>query len=108
MATPLPDRDQRISLDVGVRYVTARRTADAGNPKPERPFAFHRAWLDQVLAQPGCVGVRAYPAQRDDGTSSWVVVGVDASGNDMTAGVLLQDPFFCPPICSDGILNGNS
>jgi len=106
MSTPLPDRDHKISLDDAVRLVTARREADAGKPDAERPFAFHRLGLDPVLAQAGCVGIRAYPAQHDDGSHTWVLVGVDKDGNDMTAGQLLQDPLLCPPWCSDGVLAG--
>jgi hypothetical protein len=107
MSTPLPDRDHKISLDEAVRLVTARRDADAGDPNAERPFAFHRLGLDAVLAQSGCVGIRAYPAQHDDRSHTWVLVGVDKEGSDMTGGALLQDPLICPPFCSDGVLAGN-
>jgi hypothetical protein len=103
---PLPERDHKISLDEAVRLVTARRDADAGDRTAELPFAFHRLGLDAVLAQTGCVGIRAYPAQNDDGSHTWVLVGVDGEGNDMTVGTLLEDMFVCPPFCPVGGLAG--
>jgi hypothetical protein len=108
MASPLPDRDHRISLADAVRIVDARRKADDGNPAAEHPFAFNRQGLALVLGQQGCVAVRAYPAQHDDGSHSWVLVGVDGQGNDMTGGVLLQEPFVCPPFCPDRLLGADT
>lgn len=104
MATPLPDRDHRISLENAERIVKARRDADRGKPDAERPFAFNRKGLELLLGQQGCVGVRAYPAQHDDGEHTWVLVGVDGEGNDMKSGALLQDPYKCPPFCPDELL----
>jgi len=105
MATPLPDSDHRITLNDAVRITTARRQADAG--AGELPFAFHRNGLDRLLGQAQCVGIRAYPAQQDDGTHVWVLVGVDSAGNDMANGELAEEPFLCPPVCADANpLNG--
>jgi hypothetical protein len=103
MATPLPEKDHRITLDDAIKLVAARRTADSGKRDAERVFAFHRLGLDAVLGQKGCVGLRAYPAQHDDGSNTWVVVGVDDQGNDITD-ICLQEPFWCPPFCSDTAL----
>jgi hypothetical protein len=108
MATPLPDRDHRISLADAARIVAARRKADAGKPDAETPFAFNRQGLGLLLAQHGCVGVRAYPAQHDDGSHSWVLVGVGQDGNDLTSGVLLQEPYPCPPFCPDTLLGAGT
>jgi hypothetical protein len=105
MATPLPPRDHKISRDDAIRITGARRRTDHG--QGERSFAFHRMGVERVLNQPGCVGVRAYPAQHDDGTNTWVLVGVDDKGSDMVDGELAQEPFLCPPICPDeNVLNG--
>jgi len=107
MATPLPSSDHAISLDDATQIVTARRNADAGRNDAEHVFAFHRLGLDKVLAEPGCVGIRAYPAQHPDGSHSWVLVGVDQNGNDMTGGALVQEPFLCPPYCPDVLLGSS-
>lgn len=67
----------------------------------EQPVVFRRETLDQLLAQPGCTGIRVYPAQHDDVKPTLVVVGVDALGNDLATGLLMQWPFECPPYCSE-------
>jgi hypothetical protein len=48
------------------------------------------------------VGIRAYPAEHDDGATTMVLVGVDERGNDMVAGELAQDWITCPDVCPDG------
>ena len=110
MASPLPDRDHRISLADATRIVAARRKADGGTADAERPFAFNRQGLGLVLAQAGCAGFRAYPAQHDDGSHTWVLVGVGPDGNDLTGAdaVLLQEPFNCPPWCPDSLLGAGT
>jgi hypothetical protein len=60
---------------------------------------FGRSIFDKILAQPGCVGVRYYYAQKDDGTPTLVLVGVDGGGNDIAVGILGEDSFPCPPFC---------
>jgi hypothetical protein len=55
--------------------------------------------LEKVLAQQGCVGIRYYYAQNDDGAPTIVVFGVDAKGTDMQTGVLLDIIIPCPPFC---------
>jgi hypothetical protein len=60
---------------------------------------FARNIFDMILSQPGCAGVRYYYAKKDDGTATIVLVGVDASGNDIAQGVLGDDSWPCPPYC---------
>jgi hypothetical protein len=106
MGTPLPKIDQKVSLDDASKKTKQYR--DKPDHKRAFPFgAFHRIALDRILGQPGCVGIRAYPAENDDGLSTMVIVGVDESGNDMYDGELAQDMFLCPQYCSDeNPLNG--
>jgi hypothetical protein len=67
---------------------------------------FGRNIFDKILSQPGCIGIRYYYAQKDDGTSTLVLVGVDGSGNDISVGILGEDSFPCPPFCGGpGLLN---
>lgn len=105
MATPLPPRDHRIAKGDAQRIARAHHQ-NPGRHRPA-PFAFRREALERVLAQPGCVGVRLHPALHDDGSSTWVLVGVNDTGNDMTDGELVQEPFPCPPFCPDDPLGGN-
>ena len=58
--------------------------------------------IQPVLDQPGCVSVRFYFGVKLEGTPQLtiVAVGVDANGNDMTTGIILDRSDECPPKCS--------
>jgi hypothetical protein len=81
---------------------------------------FDRIAFDNLLAQPGCAGIRIYMGLELPGTNknpslwTFVLVGTDANGNDMvSAGGALtprgaadgsgggteENPFQCPPSC---------
>jgi hypothetical protein len=63
---------------------------------------FLRKELDDLLAQPGCSGVRFYYGLDANGQDSLILVGVDKDGNDMVNGVLIDGSFPCPPFCGGG------
>jgi len=46
--------------------------------------------IDQILAQPGCVGMRFYDAINEEGQKTLVYVGVDESGKDMLKKVVVD------------------
>jgi hypothetical protein len=46
--------------------------------------------IDEILAQPGCVGMRFYDAVNEEGQKTLVYVGVDASGKDMVKRVVVE------------------
>src|SRR5205085_10569729 len=99
MATPFPAADHRISLDEGLLIARNYRN---GSPASRWPiFGFSRPAFDRILGQPGCVGIRIYPAQHDDGRLTVVLVGVDEKGGDMVNGELAQVPWDCPPYCDE-------
>jgi hypothetical protein len=52
-----------------------------------------------IMDQSDCVNIRTYFALNDDDKLTIVVVGVDASGADMTDGVLLNRALNCPTTC---------
>ena len=56
--------------------------------------------VNSILGQTGCMGIRMYFALDEDGNKQLVLVGVDANGNDMTAGVIVDRTVPCPEICS--------
>lgn len=90
----LPDRkSHRVALDEAAAQ--AKRARDGGI----KGGYFHRKDLDDLLAQPGCVGIRYYYGRKGDGQDTLIVVGVDKEGNDMTQGVVMEDSFWCPPFC---------
>jgi hypothetical protein len=61
--------------------------------------SFQRAIIDKILAQPDCDGIRYYYAQKEDSSSTLVLMGITSSGGDMTKGVLADMSAPCPPFC---------
>ena len=103
MALP-PKSDHKISLEAAAKSVRRHRAAHraaaaAVGATPTGPFGFHAEAFHRILRQPGCVGIRVYPSMYEDGRQTLVLVGVDESGNDMTAGELANEPWVCPPYC---------
>ncbi len=60
---------------------------------------FWKDGIERLLQQEGCVAMRYYYAQNEDGKPTLVLVGVDKEGHDMLSGVLLDLSWPCPPIC---------
>ena len=54
----------------------------------------------KILAQAQCVGIRIYFANHEDGSPTFVLVGVDAYGSDLVFGDIAQKSFPCPPWCA--------
>jgi hypothetical protein len=99
MPTPLPPKDHRIKLEDALSMREQyRKLASTGVRTPT--LSFHRDAYDRILAQPGCVAIRAYPVARPDGTQSVVLVGVDEKGADII-GELAEDSVDCPPECDE-------
>ena len=101
MGRPLEKKDHRTTKQDAARYARRYRN-EWKNDRPLPPIAFHRDAFDRILGQPGCVGLRAYPALTDAGEPTMVLVGIDEAGNDMVDGALAQYGLQCPPHCSDG------
>lgn len=76
---------QRINLEEAVALTTAFRDA---NPDALRAEVSYKEIIEEILAQTGCVGIRIYKGLDNAGVPSNVLVGVDASNNDMVDGVL--------------------
>ncbi len=69
-----------IGLELGVQFISAYRSA---NPTDALGYYVGRNILEQVLAQPGCVGIKFYNAYNEAGEKTLVYVGVNAAGADM-------------------------
>lgn len=61
---------------------------------------FGKAAIISILSQTNCVGMRIYYALDDNGVKQLILVGVDASGNDLYNGLLAERSYNCPPQCS--------
>ena len=71
---------EEIGLELGAQFISAYRNA---NPLDVTSYYVGRNILEQVLAQPGCVGLRFYNAYNEAGEKTLVYVGVTAQGADM-------------------------
>ena len=56
--------------------------------------------VNSILGQTGCMGIRMYFALDKDENKQLVLVGVDANGDDITAGVIVDKLIPCPKSCS--------
>lgn len=90
-------QDHRITL-AEAAALTRRHRERAGGKGP-RAFAFGREALDALLAQAGCAGLRVYLGRGEDGDTAVVLVGMDATGADLTDGEVLDRSWPCPPYC---------
>lgn len=100
MGRPLPqDRDHRIPLKEAAEQT--RRQRGRRPTEPGDVGAFTAKAVRELLEQPGCVGMRYYHGRNAKGERSLLLVGVDADGNDLVDGIVLNDIYPCPPFCSD-------
>ncbi|HEX5180882.1 MAG TPA: hypothetical protein VFW04_16245 [Gemmatimonadaceae bacterium] len=96
--------DHGISLDVAKQLVqNHHRTAPAGS---ERCGYFAREAFDEILAQPGCAGLRFYHGRDASGKATLVFIGVTGEHVDMLDGPVIENHLPCPPNCSGTTLGG--
>jgi hypothetical protein len=55
--------------------------------------------FQEIMTQPGCVAIRTYFAKNINNELTMVHVGVDAAGNDMTSGKIMNRIVHCPLDC---------
>ncbi len=56
--------------------------------------------LQKVLQQDGCVGVRIYFGEDEEGKLQLVIVGVNSEEKDLDEGYVLERFWPCPPYCN--------
>jgi hypothetical protein len=71
---------EEIGLELGAQFISSYRNA---NPTDVTSYYVGRNILEQVLAQPGCVGMRFYNAYNELNEKTLVYVGVSAEGLDI-------------------------
>lgn len=80
------------------------------NPEPDTKIAcfYGVNRINEILAQPDCIGIRTYYAIDDKGAQQLVLVGVNPEGNniwDLTStlpndgGLIMDKSGLCPPYC---------
>jgi len=91
------NENHQVDLVTAVRYIKNHKS-NLKAPSINGGF-FGRNAFDKILAQPGVIGIRYYYAQTDDGISTLVLVGVDAKGQDIQTGLIMERSLPCPPFC---------
>ena len=70
------------------------------HPGEIRAGKFSKEAIDAVMAPTACVGMRIYYGETNSGKPSLVLVGVDASGNDLTTDFIADHMMDDPPYSS--------
>jgi len=68
---------EAIPHELGVQMIADYQTA---NPTDVKSYYIGRDILQQILAQPGCVGIKFYNAYNEIGEKTLVYVGIDQAG----------------------------
>jgi hypothetical protein len=71
---------EEIGQQLGAQMISAYRKQ---NPEDVMSYFVGRNILEQIMAQPGCVGIKFYNAYNEIGAKTLVYVGVSSDGTDM-------------------------
>jgi len=85
----------------------ARLTANYRRSKaPRQPIGgfFGKAAVQNLLDQPGTVGIRFYFGLNKDGIDVMVMLGINQFGSEMFYGLILELSALCPPLCGNSNL----
>lgn|SRR5690606_35831672 len=81
LVKPVAAIGEEIGFELGKQMVSDH---DVANPMAEIQFyELGRNILDQILAQPGCEGIRFYYGYNEQGEKTLVYVGLDKKGKPM-------------------------
>lgn len=93
------NEDHSISLNEAAELTANYRSTLTSNTEAKAEY-FGKAALVELLNQSAAVGVRIYYGIDNAGIKKLVLVGVDAEGNDLYEGALMERGQLCPPECS--------
>ncbi len=100
----------RIDLTTARQWVKNFRDANPAAGEV-RSHYFGSDILNQILAQPGCTGIRVYYAIDNNKEKQLLIIGVDNNGANMlpaSSGLvpgdisIMDNSFPCPPFCPPG------
>jgi hypothetical protein len=74
---PLAEIGAEIGQELGVQMI---QTFQAKHPNDTSFYIIGRKIIDQILAQPGCVGIKFFNALNEAGEQTMVYVGLDNDG----------------------------
>src|SRR5580692_1719562 len=78
---------EAIDHDLAKKMIQSYRTT---HPEAFTAVLIGRKIIDQILTQPGCVGVRFIDAINEEGQKTLVYIGVDAAGKDILKNVVVE------------------
>lgn len=79
---------EEISHETAADFVKAYEQA---HPGELRGYTVGRNIIDQILAQPGCAGMRFYYGLNEEGQKTLVYVGIDADGKDLVKKTVVME-----------------
>jgi hypothetical protein len=79
---------EEISHELAADFITA---FDKTYPSDIKWFSMGRNILEQILAQPGCAGIRFYNGINEKGQKTLVYVGMDTEGRDIVKKVVVEE-----------------
>ncbi len=96
---------EEFPIATAAEWTANYRTA---NPNGIKAHFFGKDILNAILSQTGCMGIRMYYALDENGVQQMILVGANASQNDLYDGVIAERARPCPTYCdsSSSPLNG--
>ena len=79
---------EEISHDLAADFI---KSYDQAHPNEIKWFCMGKNILSQILAQPGCAGIRFYNGINEIGQKTLVYVGIDAAGKDIVKKVVVEE-----------------
>ena len=76
--TNLANIGEEVGLELGKEMVKSYQET---NPTDVKSYLIGREIIEQILAQPGCVGIKLFNAYNELGSKTLVYVGVGVDGN---------------------------
>jgi hypothetical protein len=78
---PMATVGEEVGLELGDKMVLSYQQK---NPDDVFAYEIGRDIIDQILAQPGCVGIKFFNAYNEEGEKTLVYVGLDNTRKTMT------------------------
>lgn len=77
---PLAEVGEEIGLELGIQMV---KDYQVTNPNDTQHYIIGKNIIEQILAQPGCVGIKLFNAYNETGEKTLVYLGVKANGKSI-------------------------
>jgi len=87
---------EQVTIDEAAAWTKRYR---ASNPTAIKASFYGINKINDVLNQPGVVGIRFYNGEDQNGDNNLILVGVDANEDDITSGVIMETGVNCPSQC---------